>query len=318
MRVGKVLGLATLVVGVSLSVIASSPDSSMIVAAREIFEDRFAAARTPTVSELRVGETWVCAQFCLESKGIWQLGCMLPVSSLILEDVTDSSVTNHGLYPVTFFDRGKNLLGSMGSSVTELRISPEGKLLAERRPRSGGASVAYLVCWVPEIPAAVPPEPVCGFPGEAGYTIEERMADCHEEKTSQLGATIHLVARTSSGKEGKEVWRDDTTGLLWGDLREGGPVSWADAQKACKNLTEAEGEIPGLTWRLPRKDEYVSIGRKKDGGNEVWRLLPNMNAWFWFFSADNLYGAGGVFGGLFIFDSGGAEFFDREVRCVAR
>ena len=97
----------------------------------------------------------------------------------------------------------------------------------------------------------------CGLEGP----VEKRMGDCSDTNS------MVLVART---EDGKEVWKDMTTGLYWGDgLAE--PVNQYMAARACKETLEEVAMIKGLKWRLPTMNEFFRLRHR----------LPNMDYNFW-------------------------------------
>ncbi len=146
-------------------------------------------------------------------------------------------------------------------------------------------------------------EPVDDHPCGLRGSVEDRIKDCG-------GGVMKLVTRTESGKEVKM----DDTGLLWGDRREDGPrnngyFTFDEAQTVCMTVTESEGNLTGLKWRLPTPQEFGHIGRENQNywnergrgwfearikGNGSWIELPHMNDrdgyyWYWTSLLDSFF-----------------------------
>lgn len=149
----------------------------------------------------------------------------------------------------------------------------------------------------------------CGLKG----TIEDRIRDCSSQESSRRGVFI-LVTRTDEFK--KEVYKDSTSGFLWGD-RLPSVMSYYDAEEACKASLEEVGRISEVTWRLPSIEEY-----RKANFNGITAHLPNMRHAFWSSSLHPSYSdVAWLFYG---YDGYTDSFGDRNyndyvsVRCVAR
>lgn len=103
----------------------------------------------------------------------------------------------------------------------------------------------------------------CGLEG----SIDERIKSCNHAKGEFV-----LVARNDKGLE---IYKDQKTGLMWGD-RISTDFNHYGSQMACeKDLKEAE-LIKGVNWRLPSVREFetaASHGMKES--------LPNMQYSFW-------------------------------------
>src|SRR4051812_3056340 len=94
--------------------------------------------------------------------------------------------------------------------------------------------------------------PSCGTEG----VLETRIEDCHS--TVNFGQyTWSLVVRTSqiADKTGEEVWRDNATGILWGDLYHSEPMTWNQGMSSCPCYGSHSGmgiqRNPPVEWRLP-------------------------------------------------------------------
>lgn len=147
----------------------------------------------------------------------------------------------------------------------------------------------------------------CGLKG----SVDERIKDCSYQLTSEKEGFV-LVTRT---KEFKEVHKEISTGLLWGDRLPSTMTHYA-AEKACKaDLAEVAGINNSGAWRLPSKEEYEEAEK-----NGIRKALPNMNYWFWSSSEHRSYSD---VAWLFSGGNGGADYdvgrnYDVSVRCVAR
>ncbi len=130
---------------------------------------------------------------------------------------------------------------------------------------------------------------ICGFPGEAGHNIEQRIADCKvaypsdsTRKSDTSNATISLVTRliSNSGKS-EDVWKEMPSGLLWSDIikRVTDPpsdkapdssekpkttYSWNELIEWAKLKTE-----PGSLEFLDDVETYRWVERKYSGGKSV-------------------------------------------------
>ena len=117
----------------------------------------------------------------------------------------------------------------------------------------------------------------CGLNG----SVKERILDCNLTK---IGArTIYndmswdLVTRAidSGTKQVYEVWRDNVSGLIWGDkLSE--KMSQYDARNACDGSSIENGKMASQKFELPTVNDYNIAAR--DG---IRAVLPNMNSSFW-------------------------------------
>lgn len=146
-----------------------------------------------------------------------------------------------------------------------------------------------------------PSDRTCGFPGEV-KTVQERVQDCADRyypgyttrKSDISSAKLALVAETQSGKQ---VWKvvdpgKPVDGLLIGDVSET-EMYWNRANVVCKMVTDSEGFIPNVEWRLMTGDEQAQIGTKdqrsyrerskvlgivdkKIEGNGLWAKVPNI------------------------------------------
>ena len=105
-------------------------------------------------------------------------------------------------------------------------------------------------------------------------------------------------------KNGKESWRDLTSGLIWHDIEDDKITHYEAMEKFPQTADK----------RLPTIEEFE--GAEKHGFREV---LPNINYWFWSASLgpNGTDGARGFDGG-----NGDSDFVYRDnkgaVRCVGR
>jgi hypothetical protein len=126
------------------------------------------------------------------------------------------------------------------------------------------------------------------------------------------GSEWKLVTRAESGN--KEVWRDESTGLLWSDNLDT-VYSKPHASDVCtssKSLS-ARGNLTEPTWSLPSRLQYLIA--ENHGVREI---LPNIaRRFFWTSSFETDYGYGG-----WVFLSSDARFYYYPlyeafyVRCV--
>ena len=87
----------------------------------------------------------------------------------------------------------------------------------------------------------------CGHKG----SVEERLKDCSYQSTSRKNG-FAFVARS---EEGKEVYKDLSSGLLWSDRLQGRSGQLV-ADMTCKpSQTELMG-ISDVKWGLPTSDQY--------------------------------------------------------------
>jgi hypothetical protein len=109
----------------------------------------------------------------------------------------------------------------------------------------------------------------CGNTG----SVEERIKDCtklpNAEVITKVGKKWNLVARSA---DGKEVWRDATTKLVWGDTLDE-KMSSFDAHKSCsdKKYENSRAGIESVEWSLPTSGDVERA--QKNGLTEV---IPNM------------------------------------------
>jgi hypothetical protein len=140
-------------------------------------------------------------------------------------------------------------------------------------------------------------------PGDCGYgsftSIEDRVSDCNRSVVTSDGFKWSLVARFASWKH---VWRDDQTGLLWGDLIDHRfshyeaisldetqcVVNPAKNEQTCRVVTEAacdssyglvvNGQIGERKFGLPTREEFQEAFR-----HGAFNVLPHMfrNNFYW-------------------------------------
>lgn len=107
----------------------------------------------------------------------------------------------------------------------------------------------------------------CGYKG----TVDERIKDCSYQYASKRHG-FALVARSS---EGKEVYKELSSGLLWSD-RLSGKSHQLSADFSCmSSLPEVIG-ISEVKWKLPTSDQYVEAEK-----SEIRLALPRMLGDFW-------------------------------------
>jgi hypothetical protein len=177
--------------------------------------------------------------------------------------------------------------------------------------------------------------------------IDDRVKDCSvlpgSMKKSKAGVTWNLVSRRrdNSTNRSYEVWKDSTTGLLWGDTLNSRYSSYnaialaaapcdvdskaPNYSKNCKVVEEkacasddgkkANANIKDKAFGLPTIQEFIQA--EKNGVREI---VPNMaNRWFQSASLDS-YDTGFVH--VFSGNSGNGYSDDRDdnysVRCVGR
>jgi|GEM_PF-3093814 len=151
--------------------------------------------------------------------------------------------------------------------------------------------------------------------GQSG-TVKERLEDCSGTYLSEITTSKNKLWKlVSRSQEGKTLWQDAETKLIWGDtLSE--KMNHDDALKACmekEKLTPLMANTPELIWSLPTNEDFDSA--EQNGIREVlgdmkdhcfWSSSP-YDAYAWVF---NGYG-GRVDGGVYRDDH-------RTVRCVGR
>jgi hypothetical protein len=162
--------------------------------------------------------------------------------------------------------------------------------------------------------------PACGTEG----TVEQRIASC---ATSALGGSWSLVTRTAWGSE---VWRDNLSQVLWGDLLRipGGPVYHElginRAREACEDpdsYADAKGGLSGLSWVLPLRRDFA-LAEEHSVRQVLPRLtVPQRELLFWTLTIYNagwedeqaavFYGRDGKFGYI-------PTYFGTVARCVVR
>jgi hypothetical protein len=184
----------------------------------------------------------------------------------------------------------------------------------------------------------------------SSITVEDRIQNCSRYpgsvKKTNKNVTWNLVARKRDRSTGRyyEVWKDSSTGLLWGDRLDStyshyNAVALATApcqvdhnapnyskncpvtsEKACGSAEgkRAQAGVNEKSFGIPTIQEFLQA--EKDGVREV---APNMaGQWYWSASLDSIYPE---FARLFYGGDGGAynvvvfrSYGDASVRCVGR
>lgn len=111
--------------------------------------------------------------------------------------------------------------------------------------------------------------PDCGLRG----SITARVQDCREARRLEQGGWS-LVTRN----QGFEVWRDDASGLIWGDLQapagargNATQLHYGHAESTCSAEADApRGGLKQVYWRLPTQEDF-SMSQK----NGLLEVLPN-------------------------------------------
>jgi tetratricopeptide (TPR) repeat protein len=109
----------------------------------------------------------------------------------------------------------------------------------------------------------------CGTTGG----VEERIADCTKVYGDKATRTYEFKVRSSDPldaddkvqwklvtrtSDGKQVWRDQASGLIWGDST-GEKWKWSAALSGCQIAARGGFDVTGglrIDWRLPTRAEY--------------------------------------------------------------
>jgi hypothetical protein len=149
---------------------------------------------------------------------------------------------------------------------------------------AGTAAALGILLSTPPARASEP----CGTTG----TVDQRITAC---ATSALDGAWSLVARTANGSE---VWRDNSTRLIWGDvLRAAGAslnhsVGIVHAIEGCgdpSSYLDSKGGLPDLAWALPLRADFQTAEK-----NRVRQVLPHLDTpqWHFMFWSATIYNHG--------------------------
>lgn len=145
----------------------------------------------------------------------------------------------------------------------------------------------------------------CGLVG----SIDERVLDCSNQTDSQKEGFI-LVTRKN---DFSEVYRELTTGLLWGDELPS-QASYLFAAKSCETYASDDSTLSKLSWRLPTKEEFEAAEK-----NGIRKDLPNMDSLFWTSSSFSTHSTlGWVFSYYGYNVMSGRSRSGLSARCVAK
>lgn len=151
--------------------------------------------------------------------------------------------------------------------------------------------------------------PPCGRVG----TVSERIADCHtQQELTPLKFSWSLVTRNDfqNSRWPIEVWRDDTTKLLWGerfrDDSYGYIFSFKEARHLCKNSVYLPfgGELTANSWYLPTAEDYRTA--ESHGLTIALKLFPDS---YWTSTPEEVESI--------MFSRGGALFASMERKIIS-
>jgi len=114
----------------------------------------------------------------------------------------------------------------------------------------------------------------CGLAGKLSQRIEDcsAMFPTFAKQTSDSKDMWMLV---SQNEQGTQLWYDNSTDLVWSDLR--GQASQADAKKMCASLSANLYQIPMVDFALPSGLEF-SMARR-NGIAEAVSKFNQTNYW---------------------------------------